>query len=499
MIPTNLFMEKEMSASFQKKSSQIFLTLFIGIIVISFVMSGPFFGTGTPDTIGTVGPHDIKVREFNAEIQRQSQFYAQIFKGGQPLTSNELAQYKVYDSAVRNLVSSKLKMILAEESGIAVGSEAIKEDIKKAPYFLTNGQFDITKYKTLLSYNQLTPEDFEEDTLHRLRDQKLQALNSEISFSPELIATLNTLYKEKRLTNIITISAEDIKKTLTISKKEISDYLAVDVNKKRIEAAFNARKESLSQKEQIQARHILITVKDGNEKAALTKAQNISKGLTVKNFAKKASEFTDEPSGKTTGGNLNWVARGQMVPEFEKALFAMKTGEISAPVKTEFGYHLILAEAKKEAKEAKLADFEAKIASEFIQKEKDVKDLLSQAVTEVTERLNSNRPLKELKQKYNLSIKDNITVNKLEGFGADQAFKQDFVSEIFSKEKGVFTVNEGTKVILVQSAPTTDLGKDYDLSTLKNMVATKTITTMIEKLGESYSFKQNKFARLPNQ
>ncbi|EQC45434.1 SurA N-terminal domain-containing protein [Bacteriovorax sp. Seq25_V] len=488
-----------MSSSFQKKSSQIFLTLFIGIIVISFVMSGPFFGTGTPDTIGTVGSHDIKVREFNAEIQRQSQFYAQIFKGGQPLTSNELEQYKVYDSAVRNLVSSKLRLILAEEAGMAVGSEAIKEDIKKAPYFLTNGQFDLSKYKTLLAYNQLTPEDFEADTLNRLRDQKLQALATDISFSSDLLTTLNTLYKDKRLTDIITINADDIKKTLEISKKEISDYLAQDVNKKRVEAAFNSRKESLSQKEQIQARHILITVKDGKEKDALAKAENIKKDLTVKNFMAMAKKFTDEPSGKTTGGNLNWVSRGQMVPEFEKALFAMKAGQISGPVKTEFGYHLILAEAKKEAKEANLIDFETKIAKEFIQKEKDVKDLVTKATEEVTTRLNSGKDLKELKKKYSLSLKEGITVNKLEGFGADQAFKQEFVNELFSKEKGVFTVNEGTKVVIVASGPSKDTSKDYDLSQLKNMISSQTMKVMIEKLGESYTFKQNKFARLPNQ
>ena len=124
-----------MSSNFQKKSSQIFLTLFIGIIVISFMVSGPFFNTGTPDSIGSVAGHDIKVRDFNMEVQRQSDFYSKFIGGGQPLTSQQMSQYKVYDNAIRNLVFQKLRVVLAEDLGVLVSKDEVINDIKNTSYF----------------------------------------------------------------------------------------------------------------------------------------------------------------------------------------------------------------------------------------------------------------------------------------------------------------------------------------------------------------------------
>lgn len=487
-------------SNFQKKSSQIFLTIFIGIIVVSFVVSGPFFGTGTPDTIGQVGKHDIKIREFNGEINRQSQFYSQYFKGGQPLTSNELSQYKIYDNAVRTLVMQKLRLILSEETKIMVGLDAIKSEIKKAPYFQTNNQFDITKYKGLLAANQLTPEDFEKDTLNRLRDSKMQALVANAPIAPDLKNTINSLYQDKRAAQIVTIDSEKLRGTITVSKKEAADYLAIEVNKKRIESAFNQRKTTLDQPEEFYARHILINIEEGKEADALKKAQAIKAEVNNKNFLALAKKYTDEEQGKANGGLLEWVRRGQMVPEFETALFAMKVGEISAPVKSQFGYHIILAENKKEAKEAKLSDFEEKIAIEMIQKEKDIKELFATAQNEVKMALEKGSSLEALTKKYNLTVEKDVIINRLEGFGQNYNLDQNFVAKIFTTAEPVFVSEQGIKTILVKAnkALNDTKAEEFEFDSLKNMMSNQTIKTFLDTLGEKYSFKQNKFARIPN-
>lgn len=497
----NLFMEQEMSSNFQKKSSQIFLTLFIGIIVISFVVSGPFFGTGTPDTIGQVGHHDIKMREFNAEITKQSQFYSQYFKGGQPLTSNELSQYKIYDNAVRTLVMQKLRLILSEEAQISVPLEAIKNEIKKAPYFQTNNQFDINKYKGLLAANQLTPEDFERDSLDRIRDSKMQALISNIALSSDLKNTINTLFKDKRTVQIVTIESEKLKSIIPVSAKEVKDYLAVEVNKKRVESAFNQRKASLDQSEQYYARHILINIEDGKEAQALKKAKMIKSDLTSFNFEANAKKFTDEEQGKKNGGLLNWVKRGQMVPEFEKALFELKIGQISNPVKTQFGYHIIYAEKKREAKEATLSAFETQITTEMIQKEKDVKDLMKTAQAEVKAAMEKSANLDSLVKKYNLTLEKDIIINRLEGFGLNYNLDQKFATELFASKNSVISSEQGIKTILVshmKASKEDKASEDFEFDSLKNMMANQSIKTFIDSLGEKYTFKQNKFVKLPN-
>ncbi len=83
----------------------------------------------------------------------------------------------------------------------------------------------------------------------------------------------------------------------------------------------------------IKASHILVD--------KLSKAQEIREQVTPKNFAELARKYSSCPSRKR-GGNLGEFGRGQMVKEFEQAAFALNVGEISQPVKTKFGYHIIM-------------------------------------------------------------------------------------------------------------------------------------------------------------
>ncbi|MEZ5844172.1 MAG: peptidylprolyl isomerase [Hyphomicrobiaceae bacterium] len=95
--------------------------------------------------------------------------------------------------------------------------------------------------------------------------------------------------------------------------------------------------------EQVKARHIL--VKDEE------KAKEIAEALAHDgDFAKLAKENSQDPGSKDNGGELGWVKRGQTVPEFEEALFKLKRGETSQPVKSQFGWHVIRADETKAEK-----------------------------------------------------------------------------------------------------------------------------------------------------
>ena len=96
----------------------------------------------------------------------------------------------------------------------------------------------------------------------------------------------------------------------------------------------------------VNAQHILVKLevdaKPEAVKAALAKAEKIRKELgSGTNFAKLVEKYSDDPGSKARGGDLGWFARDRMVPEFSNAAFSMKKGEISDPVKTPFGYHII--------------------------------------------------------------------------------------------------------------------------------------------------------------
>lgn len=489
-----------MSSGFQKTSSQLFLTLFIGVIVISFMFSGPFMDSGAPDSVGSVGEHSIRFREFNGEVERQQQFYSRFMKQGKPLTSSEMKQFKIYDNAIKSLVFQKLRFILADEMGIAVSKDEIIADIKNTEFFKTNGQFDINRYKGLLAANRITPEDYEMDSRNRLKATKLQDIMKAVPFSDKLKEDLNKLYNMQKAVTTYTINSAELKKTIKITDAEVNKFLEKEVNMARTKSIFEQRKASLSQKEQVKARHILFKIDDKTTEAkALKKAQDLKKKLTKKNFSALAKKNTDEIPGKSSGGDLNWVSKGMMVKPFEDKLFSMKKGEISEPVKTQFGYHIIYAEDKKEAKEAKFEDHKNAIAKESLQNERDVKELMDKAVAEVKTALESGKSINKLKNKYKISVQAEKVINRLEGDQSNFDLKPEELNKIFSSDDKLHVSNTGTKAtfIVVNPAKATEK-KEFNVTSTQNIMAQKVSQALLEKLQESYPYKQNKAAVLPN-
>lgn len=114
-----------------------------------------------------------------------------------------------------------------------------------------------------------------------------------------------------------------------------------DVDDVEIFNFYGQNREMFVDKEEVSARHILVSTQEEADKVV----NEINNGLSFEDAAKKYSSC---PSSQE-GGNLGFFSAGQMVPEFEQAAFSLKPGEMSGPVKTQFGYHIILTEEKKPA------------------------------------------------------------------------------------------------------------------------------------------------------
>jgi parvulin-like peptidyl-prolyl isomerase len=150
----------------------------------------------------------------------------------------------------------------------------------------------------------------------------------------------------------------------------------IKVDDTELHAFYDAHKQDY---EQVRARHILIRMagspspgepgkKELSDAEALAKAQEIRKKLADgADFAQLASTESDDTGSRARGGDLNFFKHGQMIGPFEQAAFSMKVGEISDPVKTQFGYHIIKVEARKSFEDSK-ADIERRVRSEQAQK-----------------------------------------------------------------------------------------------------------------------------------
>jgi len=128
----------------------------------------------------------------------------------------------------------------------------------------------------------------------------------------------------------------------------------VKITDEEIKEYFDENKAQFAQEKQVKASHILVETEE--------KANEIKKKLDDgEDFAKLAKENSNDTQNKDSGGDLGFFGSGQMVKEFEDAAFTLKVGEISAPVKTEFGYHIIKVTEVKDAQEANYEQSKAQI------------------------------------------------------------------------------------------------------------------------------------------
>jgi parvulin-like peptidyl-prolyl isomerase/Tfp pilus assembly protein PilF len=131
-----------------------------------------------------------------------------------------------------------------------------------------------------------------------------------------------------------------------------------------LEAYFEKNISHYDTPEEIRASHILVA----DEETANEVLDKLKDGA---DFAELAKEYSTDPGSKDKGGDLGWFSRGRMVKEFEEAAFALKVGEVSAPVKTQYGYHIIKLTDRKAAHTPTLAEIKDQVRDDYIKEEGD--------------------------------------------------------------------------------------------------------------------------------
>jgi peptidyl-prolyl cis-trans isomerase D len=353
------------------KWSLLLVCLAFVIFYIPDFLRGTGADAASGDTVARIEGQEITAGEFRRIYQAQLQSYRSAY-GGQ-MSDQLLKQLGVEQQILQQLVDERAALAEAARLKIRVSDEEVRQRILSIPAFQQNGQFIGEQAYTQLLRAQrppLTTAEFEDNVRRTLTVERLRASLTDWMAVPD-----KELEQEYRRRNdkvklaLVSLTADKFRPQVTVSDAEVAAYfdahkndftigekrkirfLLVDTDALRaktvvpqadIERAYNNSIEQYSTPEQIRASHILLKTEGKDEAAVKAHAEELLKqargGADFAELAKKNSE--DEASAKN-GGDLDFFGRGRMIPEFEQVAFALQPGQLSDPVKTSYGYHII--------------------------------------------------------------------------------------------------------------------------------------------------------------
>ena len=372
-----------------------------GIIILVFVFWGVGGLTGGPSTvILTVNGDPITIQEFQRKYEQLEQ---QVRAQYPDLDAAGLKAMQLKQQLIQNLILENLITQEAERVGIVVTPVELRKLIESFPAFHNEeGKFDPDAYVRMIKAQRNTPGNFEAELRNNMLMNKLRADVTAGAFVPE--AEVRDLFRyegERRILEYVFYPLEDYTSKVAIDDAQIKDYYEANqtaftvppqadveyllIGAEALAAAQNVSDAAVSEyyeknaaqfatPEMVRARHILILsdAKASAEDQAKAKAKIEEIAQRIKageDFGTVAKEVSEDPGSAPQGGELGWFAHGQMVPEFDKASFALNPGELSEPVKTQFGWHLIQLEEKKAAGQKPLDEVKEQIRTRLAQDE----------------------------------------------------------------------------------------------------------------------------------
>lgn len=375
--------------SFWKRKSKKFAAhlVFWPIIAVFVIFGFERFGDSTGGAAATVNGHSITVAEYRSALQRMIDFYSQI-TGGQ---FDEAAQkkYRVRETALQQLVSSELVAQEAKEMGLKVTDQELTEIITGLAYFKKDGKFSKDAYDIVLKNNRLTSHQFEAGLRKEtLVDKTRQIFEKNVYAGPLEKNKQDLLQSQKINLEFLKFDPTKALENTTVTSADIEKIKQQKDGALKVKEFYDLNSRLFNSPEQVKAKHILIKAQKGDaaqEKQALEKINKILVELKKSSFDTLANKYTDDPGSKGKGGELGWFEKGRMVPEFEQAAFTTPAGQISKPVQTQFGFHIIKVEDKKAAKNTSLQS-----ATPEIEKKLAAKMKIEDAIKEVQTLLASN-------------------------------------------------------------------------------------------------------------
>jgi peptidyl-prolyl cis-trans isomerase D len=354
-----------------------YLSWVLWVIVILFVASLFFdfgrldLGASSHTNAAKVGNQTVTRAEFVRQYRQLTEQFRQMY--GDQLTPEVAEQLQLPLQALNQAVSRKILIDEAERMGLRATDSELRDEILEIPGFKDEaGNFIGQKqYTQILRQNEQTVASFEQSIRESILIRKLQqSMLASAYVSSDDVEKSYRQQVEKAKIRYLQLPRNRFLQGAEIPQAELqayfnthkeqyrlpeqreAAYVVVDAGKllneikvedPEIRSYYDSHQQEFTQKEQVHARHILLQVNDKRtDEAARTQLEAAKKRIEGgADFAKVASEISDDPGSKAKGGDLGFFGRETMVKEFADAAFGAQPNQLVGPVKSSFGYHLI--------------------------------------------------------------------------------------------------------------------------------------------------------------
>lgn len=361
--------------SLMRKSAGSWIIKFIlGAVILAFIPFGYGIYQDRRDVkVATVNGSPVRLEEYNRQYNNLVEQVRRNFGG--TLNEETLKGLRLKEQALNQLIDQKLMLAEAEKLGISVSDQELAESISKIEAFQTAGAFDPKRYEYVLSRLHLTQDGFEADQKQSLLVDKLSRFvttSVKVSDAEALDwykwnnAQVNLRYVKFPTDHVknIDASAEEVSAWFEAHKENYKTDVELKARYVRIDpkayldrvtltdddlrAYYDATPDEFHTPKTVEARHILIKVDpQADEKTVEETRQRALAVLKLaragQDFAELAKKYSEGPTAPS-GGYLGAFRQDAMVKPFADQAFAMKAGDISEPVRTRFGWHVIKVE-----------------------------------------------------------------------------------------------------------------------------------------------------------
>jgi len=364
----------------------------LGLIIITFALwgIGNYFQGASKVNVASVNGTDISENEFlNAFRQQQDRLRQALGKNYDPAVFNGPAmKRRVLDS----LINSQVQNQLLQDAGFAAGKQLVDQEILSIGAFKDKGKYSEARVQRYLRSQGMSPEQFRSDIAHDIMVQQFRTGISKTAFvTPNELDNVVKLLLQRRDVGLLTVSAKHYEAGVKIEDKTVADYYdahkkefmtpeQVSVNYIELSQVAMAAGVSVSdgelrdyykthqsnfvkQPEQRRVRHILVKVdKDTDAAAAEKRAEALYREIqSGASFAEVARKDSQDTLSAKKGGDLGYLTKGEMGNAIDAAIFDLKKGQVSQPVRTKFGYQIFQVEDIKPAQVESFAEAKAQI------------------------------------------------------------------------------------------------------------------------------------------